>query len=276
MARLRAPDGCPWDRRQSPMSLRKYVIEEAYEVCDAIERDDMAGLEEELGDLLLQVLFQAQIADEQGLFDLAGVIERLRAKLVRRHPHVFGDATARTAAEVLQRWEAIKREERQEKGEPAAPSSRMDDVARALPALAYADAIQRKAAEVGFEWPDVSGAGRKAVEEALELRRAWADQDPDATHRELGDLLFAIVNVARYMHVDAELALRDAVHRFARRFRMVEEKAKEQGRILDEMSLEEMDALWDEAKRELQDAPERRRGGPAVRTDSGKLEKGGS
>lgn len=255
MARLRAPDGCPWDRRQTPESLRRYIIDEAYEVCEAIERGDPKALQEELGDLLLQVLFQAQIADEQGLFDMAGVEQTLRAKLVRRHPHVFGETRVKDAAEVLQRWEAIKQQEKQQEqggADSRGAASLMDGVTASLPSLSFAEAVQRRAATVGFEWPDIAGAGRKAVEEAQELRRAWADQDREAAYRELGDLLFAIVNVARYMRVDPELALRDATRRFIARFRRVEELAREQGRELAEMSLEEMDALWERAKEEGQ------------------------
>ena len=260
MARLRAPDGCPWDRRQTPESLRRYILDEAYEVCEAVERGDPAALREELGDLLLQVLFQAQIADEEGLFDMAAVEQALHGKLVRRHPHVFGDVRVRDAAEVLERWEAMKQREREQGG-----GSLMDGVETSLPALALAEKVQRRAATVGFEWPDIAGAGRKAVEEAQELRRAWSEQDPEGTHRELGDLLFAIVNVARYMRVDPELALRDAVRRFMARFRRVEALAREQGRTLDQMTLEEMDALWERAKAEDQHG--RRR---AASNDGGK------
>ncbi|MEW6046855.1 MAG: MazG family protein, partial [Bacillota bacterium] len=165
MARLRAPDGCPWDRRQTPGSLRRYIIDEAYEACEAIERGDPDRVQDELGDLLLQVLFQAQIASEQGRFDMAGVEAHLRAKLIRRHPHVFGDARVKDAAEVLERWEAIKRQERgQAEGDQAsgAPSSLMDGLTTGLPSLSFAEAVQRRAATVGFEWPEISGAGRKA------------------------------------------------------------------------------------------------------------------
>lgn len=279
MAALRAPRGCPWDRRQTPDSLRRYVLEEAYEVCDAIERGDRDDLQEELGDLLLQVLFQAQIADEEGAFDLAGVEEHLRAKLVRRHPHVFGDTVARTPSEVLERWEAIKQEERAEKagraGEPngARDSSLMDEVAPGLPALLFAHAVQRKAATIGFEWPDIGGAGSKAVEEAHELRRAWAEQDPEAVYREFGDLLFALVNVARYMKVDPELALRDATHRFVARFREMERMAREAGGPLGQMSLEAMDELWERAKRLL--ATTRRSTDPEPPDAAGTTSRGG-
>ncbi|HEY8425085.1 MAG TPA: nucleoside triphosphate pyrophosphohydrolase [Limnochordales bacterium] len=259
MARLRAPDGCPWDRRQTPESLRRYILEEAYEVCEAIESGDAEALREELGDLLLQVLFQAQIADEEGRFDLAGVERALREKLVRRHPHVFGEARVKDAAEVLQRWEAIKQEERRQErqrtgggGKGEERPSLMAGVTTGLPSLAFAEAVQRRAASVGFEWPDIAGAGRKAMEEARELRQAWAEQDREAVHREMGDLLFALVNVARYMRVDPELALRDATRRFMARFRRIESLAEQAGRSLSEMSLDEMDALWERAKAEGQ------------------------
>ncbi|NLG69795.1 MAG: nucleoside triphosphate pyrophosphohydrolase [Firmicutes bacterium] len=270
MARLRAPDGCPWDRRQTPESLRRYIVEEAYEVCEAIESGDAEALREELGDLLLQVLFQAQIADEEGRFDLAGVERALHDKLVRRHPHVFGEARVKDAAEVLQRWEAIKRDERRQeqqaggtsKGEDG--SGLMAGVTTGLPSLAFAETVQRRAATVGFEWPDIAGAGRKAVEEARELREAWSQQDREAVHREMGDLLFAIVNVARYMRVDPELALRDATRRFMARFRRIERLARQEGRALSQMSLEELDALWEKAKAQDQGGSTR-----AVSNDGG-------
>ena len=255
MAALRGPQGCPWDRQQTRETLRRYLIEEAYETVAAIERGDPAALRDELGDLLLQVVFQSQVGFEQGEFSLAEVAQTLRDKLVRRHPHVFGELRVKDAAEALRNWEAIKQRERnqpQGDGGEATRSSLMDGVATNLPALALAEAVQRRAAQVGFEWREISGAGKKAVEEARELREAWIRQDPQDTHREMGDLLFALVNVSRYMRVDPELALRDAVRRFAARFRRMEELAQRQGLKLEELSLEAQDELWKVAKQELQ------------------------
>jgi len=277
MAALRGPQGCPWDRQQTALSLRRYLIEEAYEAVAAIERGDTAALRDELGDVLLQVVFQAQLGFEEGQFDLAGVARGLQEKLVRRHPHVFGETRVRDAAEVLQRWEDIKERERaaqqqaaQElaaQGRGAQPDgtadasppggehprrSLMDGLTLQLPSLALAEAVQRRAARVGFEWPEISGAGKKAVEEARELREAWFRRDAAAVHREMGDLLFALVNVARYMHVDPELALRDATLRFVERFRRMEAMARAKGVSLQELSLAEQDELWEQAKQALQ------------------------
>lgn len=280
MARLRNPDGgCPWDRQQTHESLRRYLIEEAYEVCDAIERGRLGqDLQEELGDLLLQVLFHAQLAAEAGRFDMADVEQTLHDKLIRRHPHVFGEGRAQDAAEVLRNWEAIKAQERAAHGESEAGQAGgaagagaatgavgggasaggangvgepgiLDGVVAALPALRYAEAVQRRVARVGFEWPDLAGAGRKAVEETRELRRAWEGGQPQRIYEEFGDLLFALVNVSRYMKVDAELALRDATRRFVVRFQEMEAQARAEGRRLADMSLEAMDELWEAAKR---------------------------
>ena len=256
MAALRGPDGCPWDRQQTRESLRHYLIEEAYEAVAAIERGDGGGLQEELGDLLLQVLFQAQLGQEEGSFSLADVGRTLRDKLVRRHPHVFGEAHARDAAEVLRNWEAIKQQERAESAaaRPAGvqAGSLMDGIPPQLPALSLAEAVQRRAARVGFEWREVSGAARKAVEEARELREAWLRQQPQEVYRELGDLLFALVNVARYLKVDPELALRDATRRFEARFRRMEQLAAGRGVSLGDLPLEAQDELWQVAKGELE------------------------
>ena len=255
MAALRGPEGCPWDRQQTRETLRRYLIEEAYETVAAIERSDPSALREELGDLLLQVVFQSQLGFEQGEFGLAEVAQTLRDKLVRRHPHVFGEMRVKDAAEVLRNWEAIKQQERsqaQGQGAEPAPGSWMDGVTFDLPALALAEAVQRRAARVGFEWREISGAGKKAVEEAQELREAWIRQDKENLHREMGDLLFALVNVCRYMRVDPELALRDAVRRFMARFRRMEELARSQGLKLEELSLEAQDELWRVAKQQLQ------------------------
>ncbi|MEW6547548.1 MAG: nucleoside triphosphate pyrophosphohydrolase [Bacillota bacterium] len=267
VARLRGEGGCPWDREQSHLSLRPYVIEEAYEVSEAIRqaygggeavqgawRDDCRGsardkLAEELGDLLLQVLLHAQIAREEGEFDLGTVCDLLVEKLVRRHPHVFGTASAGTPQEVLRRWNEIKKEER---GEAA---SALDGVPAVLPALQRAWRVQGRAREVGFDWEpgDVAGVLAKVEEELNEVRavagaHGVGGTDGGAIERELGDLLFAAVNACRILGVDPELALQGAVDRFSRRFRAMEKMAREAGKKVGEMSLEEMDSLWEAAK----------------------------
>ncbi|NPA27393.1 MAG: nucleoside triphosphate pyrophosphohydrolase [Chloroflexi bacterium] len=248
IARLRAPDGCPWDRKQTHQSLRKHLLEEAYEVLDALDRNDPTALREELGDLLLQIVLHTQIAVEEGEFTMPEVLKTVYDKIIRRHPHVFGDVKVKDADEVLRNWEAIKRREKATKQAraPQEQPSVLDDLPRALPALAQAQAIQRKVGEVGFDWPDIQGVWKKVEEELDEVRTATS---PDATTREIGDLLFAVVNLARHLDVDAESALREANQRFARRFREVERQALAQGRELERMSLEEMDALWERAKR---------------------------
>ncbi|HYF93088.1 MAG TPA: nucleoside triphosphate pyrophosphohydrolase [Symbiobacteriaceae bacterium] len=245
MARLRAPEGgCPWDREQTHDSLRKYLLEESYEVVEAIGRGDSEHICEELGDVLLQVAFHAQIARESGTFDMHDVVQVITEKLVRRHPHVFGDVEARTADDVTRNWEAIKR---QEKGDTAAPpESLMKGISGALPALSRAEAVQKKAAKVGFDWDDIAGPVAKVREELDEVLGAA----PDKVEGEVGDLLFAVVNLARMLKVDPEVALTGATAKFIRRFQHIERRAAEQGRVLSEMTLAEMDELWDEAKRE--------------------------
>lgn len=256
LARLRAPDGCPWDREQTHESLRANLLEEAYEVLEALDAKEPARLREELGDLLLQVLFHAQLAEESGAFTLEELLVKLREKLVRRHPHVFGDLRGPeapgTAEEVLARWEAMKREERNRRGKAG---SVLDGVAKTLPALLQALELQERASRVGFDWPEIQPAIEKFKEEWREVEEAWrqGSRSPDASTRarleeELGDLLFAVVNVARFMQVDPEAALRKAAARFRERFRYIEERAAREGRKLEEMSLEEMDRWWEEAK----------------------------
>lgn len=251
MARLRSDEGCPWDQKQDHVSLKPYVIEEAHELVDAIDEalrsGDDAPLVEELGDLLLQVAFHAQIASETGRFDVGDVVDAICSKLVRRHPHVFGDAAAADAEAVERRWEEIKREERA--GKEAAPS-RLDGIPKGLPALAFARAVQARAAKVGFEWKSVDGALEKVAEEVREIAAAAAaGEEPSRLAEEWGDLLFSLVNVARYVGVDLESALRSSTLRFQRRFQYIEARAAESGRGLETMSLAEMDALWDEAKK---------------------------
>ena len=250
MARLRDPDGgCPWDLEQDFASIAPYTIEEAYEVADAIERGDMDDLKDELGDLLLQVVFHARMAEEAGFFAFDDVANAISEKMTRRHPHVFGDEGERTAGEVKTRWEDIKAEEKAAKG--AAQASILDDVPFALPALVRAVKLQNRAARVGFDWPDTSLVIDKLNEEMLELSAEIAKGgDPDRLEDEMGDLLFVYANLARHMKIDPEAALRRANAKFRRRFDRIEEKLAAAGKRPEESTLEEMDALWNEAKRE--------------------------
>ncbi len=242
VAHLRAPEGCPWDREQTHESLRSHLLEEAYETLQAIDRGDMQALQEELGDLLLQVVLQAQIATEEGAFRMADVIAGIHDKIVRRHPHVFGDLDVREVDQVLRNWEALKQAEREEAGHPAGP---LDGVPLSLPALAQAAEYQARAARVGFDWPDVSGVVAKVQEELQEVAEA---ETPERRAAEIGDLLFAVVNYARWLEVDPEAALRQANERFRRRFARVLQAARKGGRALSDMSLQEMDSLWEAAK----------------------------
>ncbi len=247
MQRLLGPGGCPWDRQQTHSSLRKYLIEEAYEVIEAIDEGDMHKLREELGDLLLQVVFHAVLAQNRGDFTVADVVAGIVEKLKRRHPHVFGEAHVRDASEVLRNWEEIKRQEGRE-NRKSGRSSLMDGIPRSLPALLLAQKAQGKAALVGFDGPDAAGAASKLEEEWQEVKAAWERGDGDALRRELGDFLFAAVNVCRLLKVNAEDALREAVAKFIGRFRYMEKRAAELGVELKNLSLAELDALWDEAK----------------------------
>ena len=239
-ARLRAPDGCPWDREQTHASLTPYMIEEAYEAVDAIERDDDDDMVEELGDVLLQVVLHSQLAEEAGRFNLADVAEEVNRKLVRRHPHVFGDIEVSGSSEVLRNWEQIKRVE---KGERRA--SVLDGIPPALPALLLAQTVSRKAAKVGFDWPDAGGALDKVREEIAEVKAATTDEE---RREELGDLFFALTSVCRHLGVDAEDALRAAVRKFSSRFRRVEADAQARNLDLTALSVPELDVLWDAAK----------------------------
>lgn len=243
MARLRAPGGCPWDRKQSFDTIKAYLLEETYEVMDAIDRRDWAGLAEELGDLVLQPVFFAEMAAEQELFDIADSLDAINQKLIRRHPHVFGSATAETPEDVKQRWDEIKMREKSDKGHPAHRSI-LDGVPRNLPALVEADKISHKAAAVGFEWPDVSGVLEKLEEEARELAAAKESAGQPEIEHEIGDLLFTVVNLARFVKVDPEQALRKSNARFRSRFAHIEEN----GADLRSMSLDRMEELWAEAK----------------------------
>jgi tetrapyrrole methylase family protein/MazG family protein len=245
IARLRAPGGCPWDREQTHESVKPMTIEEAYEVAHAIDEKDDKELAAELGDLLLQVVFHANIAQERGAFRIGEVIERVAEKMVRRHPHVFGGDDASTSGAVLKNWEAIKAEERAAKGKEDA--SMLDSVHQALPAVMEAFQLTTKVSRVGFDWPNASEALSKLDEEAHELREALGEASGSAAE-ELGDLLFAAVNVARLEGVDPESALKAANRKFRRRFRYVEQRLRDEGRKPADATLAEMDRLWDEAK----------------------------
>ena len=247
-ARLRAPDGCPWDRKQTHESLRPFVLEEAYETVDAIERGGAADLAEELGDLFLQVVLHSQLAAEEGTFDLVDVYRTLGAKIVRRHPHVFGDVEANTAEQVLRNWETIKAAERTDAGR--GPSA-FAGIARALPALPASREIQERASSMGWDWEAIEGVWEKVREELEELHAAGdpsSDEGRDARLHELGDLLFAIVNLARWMKLDPEEALRAANRRWIERYGRVEELAARRGLDLDQLDLAGKDELWDEVK----------------------------
>ena len=244
MARLRAPGGCPWDREQTLDSLKPYVIEEAYEVVDAIDRGDLDGLKEEIGDHLLQALFISQIAKEEGVFDIGDAVTAIHDKLVRRHPHVFGDVEAETASEVLVNWEKLKSEERKQEDK-----SLLAGVPAALPALLKAGRLTEKAARVGFDWERIDDVFDKIEEEVEELRAAVKNDDRAEIEDELGDLLFTIANIARRMEINPEEALQRTNRKFKQRFEFVEGRLREQGRDFSDSNLTEMDALWDEAKR---------------------------
>jgi tetrapyrrole methylase family protein/MazG family protein len=246
--RLRLPDGCPWDREQTHESLRNHLLEEAYEVYDALGSGATPALAEELGDLLLQVVLHSQLAAEEGVFDLTDVNAAIASKIVRRHPHVFGDAEARTASDVNRQWERIKADERKDvaDGDAANPTKgALDGVSRILPALAASQEMQERAANIGYEWPNVEGVLDKVVEELAEIRDAVTPAD---RAEEYGDLLFVLVNVARWQGIEAEAALRAANDKFRRRFASVERQAAERGVSLRDLSFVELDALWDSAK----------------------------
>ena len=250
--RLRAPDGCPWDREQTHQSLRKHLLEEAYEVYDALEAGATPELAGELGDLWLQIVLHAQLAAEEGVFDLTDVQAAIASKIVRRHPHVFGEAEARTASDVNRQWERIKAAEREEAdGAAGAPKGALDGIARSLPALAASQEMQERAANIGYDWPSIDGVLDKVVEETEELREAAEEGAPaGAWAEELGDLLFVLVNVARKRGVDAESAMRSANAKFKRRFSRVEHMAAARGVALRDMDFEGLDELWDAAKAE--------------------------
>lgn len=255
MARLRSPEGCPWDREQTYATLAPMLLEEAYETFEAVEeaqRGHPRKLRDELGDLLFQIVFYAQIARERGDFTIDEVIEAVYTKMVRRHPHVFGDARARDAAEVLRKWEEIKAEEKRAAGELTEEASLLDGVSRKAPALMEAHQISVKAARVGFDWTRLEDVFDKLQEELDELREAVesdASRREEHVREEIGDLLFAVVQIARHLDVEPETALKATNRKFRERFRHLEKRLRERDRTLKEATLEEMEALWQEAKR---------------------------
>jgi tetrapyrrole methylase family protein / MazG family protein len=250
--RLRRPDGCPWDREQTHVSLKKHLLEEAYEVYDAIGDEATPELAGELGDLLLQIVLHAQLAAEAGVFDMTDVQAEIGRKLVRRHPHVFGDATVKTASDVNRQWEQIKRVEREEAAdspsEPQEVKSALDGISRSMPALAGAQEMQERAAHLGYDWPDIVGVIDKVHEELAELEAAATEAEK---REEVGDLLLVVTNLARHHGVEAEGALRAAAEKFRNRFRRVERMARERNAQLRDMSFAELDELWDAAKAEV-------------------------
>ena len=265
MARLRAPGGCPWDREQTFDTIRKYTLEEAYEVFDAIERRDFPHLAEELGDLLLQVLFYSEMAANEGHFTISDVLDHLNRKLIRRHPHVFGEEASKAAgneavvdaavegssAAVLRNWEEIKQAEKRKKADDTREASRLDSVQRAMPALAEAAKLGAKARKSGFDWPSWRELLPKLEEETRELEAEAASGDPErkpAVEAEVGDLLFTVVNLGRHLGVDAEMALRGCNLRFRQRFREMEQAST---KPLEELSIDELEALWTQAKEKL-------------------------
>jgi len=244
MTRLRGPDGCPWDRKQTLPDLKPYVIEEAYEVVDAIDRDDRASLAEEVGDMMLEAVFIAEVTREEGSFDIYDAITAVHDKLVRRHPHVFGDVQANDAEEVLVNWEKLKNEERKSENK-----SLMAGVPQSMPALLKASRLTEKAARVGFDWRRTEDVFAKVDEELAEVHEAIASGDAEKVHDEIGDLLFTIANIARKLNVNPEEALQSTNRKFTRRFESMERAVRAGERNLDQLSLEEMDALWNDAKK---------------------------
>ena len=261
-ARLRAPKGCPWDREQTHQTLRTYLLEEAYEVLEALDTGNDAKFAEEMGDLLLQIVFHSQIANEEGRFTVADVIREIHDKMIRRHPHVFGETRAKDSKEVLRNWEQIKAEERraskaQSEGGVSAAPSLLDGVSPALPATLEGFQLTRKASRVGFDWDKAEGVIDKMREETAELEIALNDKDQQRIEEEMGDFLFAAVNLARFLHVDPEIALKKANAKFSRRFRAMEARARESGLEFKDLPREEMEALWDATKDAEAESPMR-------------------
>lgn len=249
MARLRDPDGgCPWDLKQTFSTVAPYTIEEAYEVADAIDRDDLADIKEELGDLLFQVVFHARMGEELGAFRFDDVVDVVSEKLIRRHPHVFASSGGIDEAEVNRRWEEEKAAERERK-HGQADASALSGVTRGLPSLLRAEKLQRKAARVGFDWPDCQPVMAKIREELDEVEDALVHDDADHVEEEIGDVLFAVVNLARHCGVDADTALRRTNEKFTRRFQAIEQTVQASGRTMEAVSLEEMEEIWEAVKK---------------------------
>jgi len=244
IARLRAPDGCPWDRQQTHVSLRQYLLEECYEVVEALDEGDVGKLCRELGDLLMHVVLHTQIATEAGEFKLEDVLSSINTKLIHRHPHVFGSLKVKDVEEVWHNWEVLKQEER------GAGSSILDSVPKQMPALGYSQAVQRRVGWVGFDWEDIDGVIDKLAEEVSEFKQA---DSQEKRAREFGDLLFTLANIARRLGVDLETALREANQRFYRRFSYMEEVCRQRGVNFGELSFDEQNALWEEAKRKVEE-----------------------
>jgi tetrapyrrole methylase family protein/MazG family protein len=242
IARLRAPDGCPWDRKQTHASLRENLLSECYEVLEALDEGDSAKLRGELGDLLMQIVLHTQIATEAGEFELGDVIENINAKLIHRHPHIFGSKKVKDAEEVAHDWEELKKEEREE------GASMLESVPKSMPALGYAHEIQRRAAWVGFDWEDVDGVIEKLAEEVGEFKQA---ETKEQRAGEFGDLLFTLANIARRLGIDLEAALREANRRFYKRFTYMEEVCRKRGVNFGDLSFDEQNALWEEAKKKV-------------------------
>jgi tetrapyrrole methylase family protein/MazG family protein len=240
IARLRAPDGCPWDRKQTHASLRENLLEECYEVLEALDAGDSSKLSAELGDLLMQIVLHCQIATEAGEFRLADVVRSINTKLIHRHPHIFGSQKVKDAEEVAHNWEVLKQEER-DAGTPI-----LESVPRQMPALGYSQSIQRRVAQVGFDWENIDGVIDKLTEEVNELRQAESQPEKEA---EFGDLLFTLANIARRMGIDSEAALREANQRFYKRFTFMEEVCRQRGLSFSKLSFDEQNTLWEEAKK---------------------------
>ncbi|MGM0368915.1 MAG: nucleoside triphosphate pyrophosphohydrolase [Bacillota bacterium] len=247
MELLRSDNGCPWDQKQDYDSLKKHLLEEVYEVIDRIERSDYFGLAEELGDLLLQIVFLAQIGTEEGYFDIHGVISHIVEKMIRRHPHVFGNTEVETATEVLDNWEEIKKQEQTNQPNESEPSL-LDQIPLETPALLQAQQIQVEAQKVGFDWPTISGAVKKVDEELAELKEELIAKREDEAQEELGDLLFAVVNIARFLDTDAEISLRNTINKFKKRFKYIEKQARVRREKLSQISLTQLEDWWTEAK----------------------------
>ncbi len=244
MARLRGDEGCPWDMEQDHRSLQPYLIEEAFEVIETIEEGNPQRLCEELGDLLLQIVFHSRIAQEKGDFDIEDVCRAISNKLIRRHPHIFGNVTVSDSREVLKNWEEIKMQEKA--GKPR--RSLLEGIPKSMPALLYARRLQERAAQVGFDWPDVDGVLDKVAEEIEELREALNEGDKEHASREMGDLLFALVNISRWINANPEEALRNTAGKFIRRFGHIEDEARNRQQKLSEMSLDQMEEIWQDSK----------------------------